>query len=524
MDNQKICRDQRCHNEYKDKLKAESRQIYGVEKCYASHKPYKGLIASHIKPYKLCVLEHDTDSEYSINNGLLLCKSIDDYFDKFLITFDNDGKIICSDSVPNEIQDEFAQYQLDSIIYNDERKKYMQIHRSLFYYKNFYERNDSVPTPLKLENIEIPYFDCGIKYFKDTFIILKNYYWEICPTFSLKQEFVKRTDYQFKYYISNADFTSVLLKNKDYTIDTDNITPYFNTPSKTINIEAPTDNTIENKFKISLSNFDLNSDEPVQFINILIEMFENNLAVQSFRKIINYALQGKGYTHGIILYGDIKSSDLILSFIEKIIGSYFYEYPDTKVLYKQKALKEIPNCCILFFRNHKSEVSQYNWDRIIKNDFFNSTILNINKYIPFVSYNSFKPVKADNTIFFRCKTLLNEYDLNKILELEGGAILNWFIKCTNSFESELSDYVEETRTITADSSINEWLYCNCEYGSNIDAESKAVQLYENYIEYAKANYISPVSSRYLFLRLSKIFQKKRYSFGMVYIGIKIKEK
>lgn len=48
MKSERICRNQQDQNEYKKRLKEESRMIYGIEKCYASHKPYKGLIASHI--------------------------------------------------------------------------------------------------------------------------------------------------------------------------------------------------------------------------------------------------------------------------------------------------------------------------------------------------------------------------------------------------------------------------------------------------------------------------------------------
>ena len=140
MINDKITRDQKLHNEYKMKLKQEAIQVYGEVKCYASHKPYKGLIASHIKPYKLCVLEGDTYSEFNINNGLLLAKTIDDYFDKLLITFDENGKIICSDMVPDEIKEEFSEYQLDELIFNDERKSYMRLHRALYFIKTIIKR------------------------------------------------------------------------------------------------------------------------------------------------------------------------------------------------------------------------------------------------------------------------------------------------------------------------------------------------------------------------------------------------
>ena len=81
--NLNLNRDTNKQFEYKTLLENESISQYGTKKCYACHKSYKGLIASHIKPYKLCVLDNDTYSRFNINNGLLLAKHIDDYFDKY---------------------------------------------------------------------------------------------------------------------------------------------------------------------------------------------------------------------------------------------------------------------------------------------------------------------------------------------------------------------------------------------------------------------------------------------------------
>ena len=63
----KISGAQNKQNDYKARLEVESLSIYGVVKCYASHRPYKGLIASHMKPYKLCVLEGDEASLFNIS-------------------------------------------------------------------------------------------------------------------------------------------------------------------------------------------------------------------------------------------------------------------------------------------------------------------------------------------------------------------------------------------------------------------------------------------------------------------------
>jgi hypothetical protein len=56
------------------------------------------LIASHIKPFsKSTSLE-----KYDTENGLLLIPNLDSLFDKFLISFDNDGTIIISNTLSND--------------------------------------------------------------------------------------------------------------------------------------------------------------------------------------------------------------------------------------------------------------------------------------------------------------------------------------------------------------------------------------------------------------------------------------
>ncbi|WP_251647487.1 HNH endonuclease [Rummeliibacillus stabekisii] len=50
------------------------------------------LIASHIKPWS----ESTNEERLDVNNGLLLCPNHDSLFDKHLISFDNQGKIVIS--------------------------------------------------------------------------------------------------------------------------------------------------------------------------------------------------------------------------------------------------------------------------------------------------------------------------------------------------------------------------------------------------------------------------------------------
>ncbi len=516
----KFTRNQQQQNEYKAKLKQESKEVYNIEKCWASHKPYKGLIASHIKPYKLCVLDNDSYSEYNVNNGLLLSKTIDDYFDKLLITFDEEGKIICSDKVENEIKEEFSFYKLDERIYNVERKNYMRIHRSLFYYKHYYNQSD-IPANLRIGNMTIPFFDCGIKHYKKTFIIFNNSFWTICPTTKLKQEFITRTNYKFKYYISNVDLANILLNMEEYAVNCE-ITPFLNTPTSTINVENPKEVIEENEFKISSTNYSISSFEPNKFICFLNNILCNDIEVQKFRTIINLALQGRGFTKGMALFGDTQNIDKLIFILKEILGTYIIDYKDTKILYKKNAPPSIPNCCIMVFSNHNLPIEQYNWSKMIDNSYFPTTILNINQFVPLVTTSSDKNLNLRNCIKFRINATTKQFDIDEILREENSAILNWFVNDVKVSHEEFECIVKEYELITSDASINDWLYNNCDFGEKIKTEEKATDLYENYIDFTTKNKLMPATSRYFFIQISKIFQKKRYGFGMVYLGIKLK--
>ena len=67
---------------------------------------------------------------------MLLSLNIDAYFDKFDITFDDDGTIIRGKNIPQEIKDVIRDYQIDKDVLNDERKKYLQYHSIIFDAKN----------------------------------------------------------------------------------------------------------------------------------------------------------------------------------------------------------------------------------------------------------------------------------------------------------------------------------------------------------------------------------------------------
>lgn len=115
------------HRIYKKELKNEAKNIYGNVVCFFDKKPHKVLIASHIKPYKFCMKEGKENEAYDPENGLLLNQEVDSYFDKFEVSFSNDGKMLVGKKVPNAISDEFKKYRLDSDVLTDARKNILHI-------------------------------------------------------------------------------------------------------------------------------------------------------------------------------------------------------------------------------------------------------------------------------------------------------------------------------------------------------------------------------------------------------------
>ena len=124
------------HRIYKEELKEESKAIYGNAVCYLDKKPYKSLIASHIKPCVDCLREHREDQAYDVDNGLLLSPTVDSYFDKKDISFADDGRVLIGKNVADAVRVDFEKLRLDECILNERRKKYLAYHRHLFEQKN----------------------------------------------------------------------------------------------------------------------------------------------------------------------------------------------------------------------------------------------------------------------------------------------------------------------------------------------------------------------------------------------------
>ena len=83
------------------------------------------LRASHIKAWS----KSNDAEKLDANNGLLLCAHHDALFDKHLISFDADGKVIVSSLLSADEIDSLGISTEDSISMDPSREKYMRVHR-----------------------------------------------------------------------------------------------------------------------------------------------------------------------------------------------------------------------------------------------------------------------------------------------------------------------------------------------------------------------------------------------------------
>lgn len=129
-------RDPYMHALYRNNLKLESKRVYNDIVCYVEKIAYKGLVASHIKPCHICLEELNTTEAYDYNNGLLIQQNIDAYFDKFDISFNDDGTMLIGSNVDKNIAEKYCKYTLDKEILTPERLKYLSYHRNRFFEKH----------------------------------------------------------------------------------------------------------------------------------------------------------------------------------------------------------------------------------------------------------------------------------------------------------------------------------------------------------------------------------------------------
>jgi len=514
MKNETIVRDANKQNEFKNKLIEESKQLYGSKICYASHKPYKGLIASHIKPYKICELEGDLEGAFDINNGLLLDRNVDAYFDKFDITFGSDGKIICSDAVPKEIQNDFVGYHLDESVLNETRQAYLNIHRSLYFYKNYCQADPQPVNPLK--NIQIPYYNCGIKAFNNNVIFFENGYWHICSPNKVKALFVNRTGEKISTLISSVDFASNLLQTKEYQIvDTNN---GFNCNNGVWSIEKEAFIDGPKAFSISSANYSVSNDVPESFLDLLSHILGDDQEVEQFRQILNVSLQGHGLNKCVVLKGNQNCIEKLVKIMREVLGSYLYEIKG-KEIYISKSTDVIPNCRIILIRLIKSYTPEQSvLNSVLNNSYYQRSDLNIDKYVPFYIMKN-ASLKIDDSIEFSFSDYPVDIDVDHLLKEEGNKILGWMLRPYVSDYSGIEDK-GKTTFYSENKTIKIWMENVCGLtNSNSDLIS-ATDLYNSYVAFCTSNNWKPISDKKFFRSLTKIgLGKIRRSGGMYYCGV-----
>tara|TARA_B100001248_G_C27204621_1_gene372874 strand:+ start:119 stop:457 length:339 start_codon:yes stop_codon:yes gene_type:complete len=83
------------------------------------------LISSHIKKWSKC-----TDYErLDVENGILFSPNVDSLFDRNLISFSDEGEIICSTKIDNSTLIQLGIDPLAKIIITDGMKRYLDYHR-----------------------------------------------------------------------------------------------------------------------------------------------------------------------------------------------------------------------------------------------------------------------------------------------------------------------------------------------------------------------------------------------------------
>ena len=134
-DNIDVKRDPTLFRIMKEKIKEESIQIFGKIQCYFTKREQKGLVVSHIIRSEDALKNLDVETAYDFKNAVLLEPNTDAYFDKYDLTFDNEGKPIFGTNVPTLFEKEKKEYSLNNEVMCG-RYIYMQEHYDKFLKKN----------------------------------------------------------------------------------------------------------------------------------------------------------------------------------------------------------------------------------------------------------------------------------------------------------------------------------------------------------------------------------------------------
>lgn len=90
------------------------------------------LIASHIKPYNICIKENKKNEAVDYLNGLSLAPTYDKLFDQGYITFSNEGELICGTQLSSYTWEKLninPNAKNKMRIYPKDREEYLEYHR-----------------------------------------------------------------------------------------------------------------------------------------------------------------------------------------------------------------------------------------------------------------------------------------------------------------------------------------------------------------------------------------------------------
>lgn len=97
------------------------------------------LIASHIKPYSVCIKENKTEEAMDYLNGLALSPTYDKLFDQGYVTFTDKGELICGTQLSSYTWEKLnINPNAKNImrIYPEKREKYLAFHRQYVFQDN----------------------------------------------------------------------------------------------------------------------------------------------------------------------------------------------------------------------------------------------------------------------------------------------------------------------------------------------------------------------------------------------------
>lgn len=118
---------------YKYDLYRESIDKNGNISCYLEGVAYPSLVASHIKPYINC----SEEEQFDVENGLLLSRNMDLLFDQGWISFTNEGEVICSDNLDEELKNILSSKNIEKKYLNSEKRlEYLKYHRENVFNKS----------------------------------------------------------------------------------------------------------------------------------------------------------------------------------------------------------------------------------------------------------------------------------------------------------------------------------------------------------------------------------------------------